>query len=32
MHIPMDWIGKRAFFDKKSAEKALEEMEENDNG
>lgn len=27
MHIPMDWIGKRAFFDKKSAEKALEEME-----
>ena len=30
MHIPMDWIGKRAFFDKKSTEKALEEMEEND--
>lgn len=32
MHIPMDWIGKRAFFDKKSAEKALEEMEGNGNG
>lgn len=32
MHIPIDWIGKRAFFDKKSAEKALEEMEGNGNG